>query len=119
MTDCAGVSEAEHVGADGALFDRATKSLATAEVDVGFEQRDANFAQYLATSDSERRPRFDSRVEDRAEALARASSMRRYGASWRVSSIFLTASPTVLIFSASSSGMSMLNSVSNAITSST
>src|SRR5205807_4004405 len=31
----------------------------------------------------------------------------------------LTASPTVLIFSASSSGMSMLNSVSNAMTSST
>src|SRR5580700_7724182 len=31
----------------------------------------------------------------------------------------LTASPTVLIFSASSSGMSMLNSVSNAITNST
>src|SRR5579863_3479134 len=31
----------------------------------------------------------------------------------------LTASPTVLIFSASSSGISMLNSVSNAITSST
>ena len=36
-----------------------------------------------------------------------------------VASIFATASPTVLIFSASSSGMSILNSVSNAMTSST
>jgi hypothetical protein len=38
----------QHVGADGALFDRVDEIFGNREVDVGFEQRDAHFAQYLS-----------------------------------------------------------------------
>ncbi len=113
----------EHLGADRLRFDLRDEVLDDGQIDVGFEQRDAHFASDFVDVGFGQPPAACQPLEDRAKPIGKRFEQVRevllaydFGA---VSSILRTASPTVLIFSASSSGMSMLNSVSKAMTNST
>ena len=56
----------EHVGADRALFDARDELFGDRERDVGFEQRDADFAQYLSDVRLGESAAVRQPVEDRA-----------------------------------------------------
>src|SRR5579863_7275987 len=118
---CAGVSDSRTFAPTARSLVRATNAFAAARATSASisAMRTSRIASLTSPSVTLPRPLRRSKIAPR-RSLSR-SNKEYYDVDEPavVSSIRLTASPTVLIFSASSSGMSMLNSVSNAITSST
>jgi len=98
----------QDVRTDGLLFDAVDELFRDRQRDVASSSATRTSRNTSATSDSESRPRFASRSKIAPKRSERASNTYPLAAS--TASIFWTASPTVLIFSASSSGMSIPNS---------